>query len=81
MKVDSSVKEKALSRLNEIKGKPDEMTIKTKQYLEGLVKIPFSTYYEEPIIKTVKDNNHMFVSLLSNYKDIFKQIAISTKKK
>jgi len=81
MKVDSSVKEKALSRLNEITGKPDEMTIKTKQYLEGLVKIPFSTYYEEPIIKTVKDNNHMFVSLLSNYKDIFKQIAISTKKK
>ena len=80
LKVDSSIKDKAISKLNEMKGKPDEMTMKTKQYLEGLVKIPFSTYYEEPIIKTVKDNNQNFVNLISNYSNIFDNINIANKK-
>ena len=43
LKVDESTKEKAMNKLKEIKNKPDEMTIKTKQYLEGLIKIPFET--------------------------------------
>ena len=80
LKVDSSIKEKAISKLNEMKGKPDEMTIKTKQYLEGLVKIPFSTYYEEPIIKIVKDNNQNFVNLISNYSNICNNTIVTNKK-
>ena len=57
LKVDEVTKEKAINKLKEIKNKPDEMTIKTKQYLEGLVKIPFETFYEEPITKYMKNNN------------------------
>ena len=43
------------------------MTIKIRQYLEGLVKIPFETYYEEPIIKLMKTNNEQFLDFLKNY--------------
>ena len=70
LKVDDSTKEKAINKLKEMSGKPDDMTLKTRQYLEGLVKIPFETYYEEPIIKIMKENNTNYKDLITNYKDI-----------
>jgi len=54
-----SVKEKAIVKLKEIKGKGDENN-KAKQYLEGLLKIPFNVYREEPILKKVKIINEWF---------------------
>ena len=36
MKADEKIKEKAILKLKEIKGKPDEMGLKAKQYIEGL---------------------------------------------
>ena len=62
-------------------GKPDDMTIKTRQFLEGLVKIPFETYYEEPIIKIMKENNINYKNLFINYKDILKNTISDTKNK
>ena len=66
LKVDETTKEKAVNKLKEIKNKPDEMTIKTKQYLEGLVKIPFETFYEEPMTKYMSDNNELFLYVIKN---------------
>jgi hypothetical protein len=54
MKVPENVKEKAMLKLKEIKGKSDDSGAKSKQYLEGLLKIPFGVYYEEPILKRIK---------------------------
>jgi len=66
MKAPENVKEKAIIKLKEIKGKSDESCAKAKQYLEGLLKIPFGTYKEEPLLKIVKDINKQFKDL--NYK-------------
>ena len=54
MKVPEIVKEKAMLKLKDIKGKSDDSCTKSKQYLEGLLKIPFGVYCEEPILKKVK---------------------------
>ena len=75
LKVDENTKEKAINKLKEIKNKPDEMTVKTKQYLEGLVKIPFEMYYEEPMTKFMKKNNTMFINIFNNLpKEFFKSV-------
>jgi ATP-dependent Lon protease len=81
LKVDESTKEKAINKLKEIKNKPDEVTMKTKQYLEGLVKIPFSTFYEEPITKYMKDNNAKFAEIISHIPNDFYSIDIEKKNK
>jgi len=64
MKVPEYIKEKAIVKLKEIKGKGDDTSSKAKQYLEGLLKIPFGVYKEEPILKRVKTNNAKFIQLL-----------------
>lgn len=58
LKVPDSVKEKAFAKLKEIKGKPDDM--KAKQYLDGLLKIPFGHIRQEPILKNSKTINTFF---------------------
>jgi ATP-dependent Lon protease len=65
MKVPEYIKEKAMVKLKEIKGKGDDNSSKAKQYLEGLLKIPFGVYKEEPILKRVKTNNTSFIQLLT----------------
>ena len=64
MKVPEYIKEKAMVKLKEIKGKGDDASSKAKQYLEGLLKIPFGVYKEEPILQRVKTNNTKFIQLL-----------------
>ena len=65
MKVPENVREKAMAKLKEIKGKSDDSGAKAKQYLEGLLKIPFGVYREEPIIKKPKLLNSIFLGSLS----------------
>lgn len=65
MKVPENVREKAMSKLKEIKGKSDDSGAKAKQYLEGLLKIPFGVYREEPIIVKPKKLNSMFLTGLN----------------
>ena len=60
-KFPENVQEKAMAKLKEIKGKSDDSGAKAKQYLEGLLKIPFGIYREEPIIKKPKMLNAMFM--------------------
>mgnify|MGYP001210171515 FL=1 len=54
------IREKALTKLKEIKGKSDDQATKSKQYLEGLLKIPFGNYRKEPILNKLDELNETF---------------------
>jgi ATP-dependent Lon protease len=64
MKVPEYIKEKAIVKLKEIKGKTDDSSIKAKQYLDALLKIPFGIFREEPILKFIKENNNQFIEII-----------------
>jgi ATP-dependent Lon protease len=51
LKATDTVKEKAMVKLREIKSKSDDTTTKARQYLEGLLKIPFGIYIKENIME------------------------------
>jgi hypothetical protein len=65
LKVNDNVKEKAMTKLKEVKNKSDEMGNKARQYLEGLIKIPFGVYKEEAILKKMKEINELFSKLMT----------------
>jgi hypothetical protein len=81
LKANESVKEKAMAKLKEIKGKPDELSTKAKQYLEGLIKIPFGIYREEPILKKIKEINKWFIRTLTLIEQLFPEFKITKKEK
>ena len=54
MKVDDNVKEKAMMKLKEVKSKSEDSGSKARQYLEGLLKIPFGVYTKEEIMNTIE---------------------------
>ena len=54
MKASDTIKEKAMTKLKEVKAKTEESGTKARQYLEGLLKIPFGIYREEPMLKNMK---------------------------
>jgi len=61
MKTTSIVKDKAFSKLKEIKTKSDDNCQKARNYLEGLLKIPFGNYRKEQfleIMDKIKINFH-----------------------
>ena len=64
MKVDDSVKEKAMLKLKEIKAKSEDTGSKARQYLDGLMKIPFGIYKEEPILTIMNDCVSLFNDLI-----------------
>jgi hypothetical protein len=55
LKVSDSVKEKAMQKLKEIKAKSEDSGSKARQYLDGLLKIPFNIYRREPILNIMSD--------------------------
>jgi len=65
MKADESVKEKAMLKLKEVKAKSEDSGSKARQYLEGLLKIPFGIYRDEPILSVMKDATASFNALIS----------------
>ena len=69
LKANENVKDKAITKLKEIKGNTNEGGVKAKQYLEGLIKIPFGIYKEEPVLKKIKNINATFLKInpLVNY--------------
>jgi len=81
MKAAESIKEKAFLKLKELKGKPEEQGGKIKQYLEGLIKIPFGIYKEEPSLTCVKKVNSWFIEIVNNplVSHEFSYIPIKTK--
>jgi ATP-dependent Lon protease len=79
MKVPEQVKEKAIMKLKEIKGKTDDNGGKAKQYLEGLLKIPFGVYREESVLTTPKQLNALFVSMVGRHGKLFHKIRLPIK--
>lgn len=65
MKADESVKEKAMLKLKEVKAKSEDSGSKARQYLEGLLKIPFGIYRDEPILSIMKDATTSFNALVN----------------
>jgi ATP-dependent Lon protease len=66
LKVPDSVKEKAMIKLKEIKAKSEDTGSKARQYLDGLLKIPFNIYKREPIL-------HIMGKIRNSFKDICKK--------
>ena len=78
MKVPDLVKEKAMMRLKELKTKTEDSGSKARQYLDGLLKIPFGVYRREKclmIMDEIKDDFAKIVKeegvtdLIKNKKD------------
>jgi ATP-dependent Lon protease len=55
MKVPQWVKEKAQQKLREVRAKSDDTGAKARQYLEGLVRVPFGDIREEPCLRLLRD--------------------------
>jgi len=55
MKAPRVVKEKAMTKLKEVKAKSEDSGSKARHYLEGLLKIPFGYYKKEKILDTIAD--------------------------
>jgi hypothetical protein len=66
LQVNDNVKEKAIQKLKEIKNKPEDSGTKARQYLEGLLKIPFNIYKREPILNSMNNIKLLFNNLIKN---------------
>jgi ATP-dependent Lon protease len=64
LKAPDTVKEKAMQKLKEIKAKSEDSGSKARQYLDGLLKIPFCIYKQEPILSLMNEIKTDFVRLI-----------------
>jgi ATP-dependent Lon protease len=64
MKADEVVKEKAMQKLKEVKAKSEDSGSKARQYLEGLLRIPFKVFREEPILRIIGNSTESFNSMV-----------------
>ena len=67
LKAPDNVKEKAMLKLKEVKAKSEDSGSKARQYLDGLLKIPFDIYRREEILSimsTIKDKFNTVMRIL-----------------
>jgi endopeptidase La len=67
LKTTDLVKEKAMQKLKEVKSKTDDSVSKARQYLDGLLKIPFGIYKKEPILNIMNDIKKQFINMVKLY--------------
>jgi hypothetical protein len=67
LKAADSVKEKAMMKLKEVKAKTDDTGSKARQYLDGLLKIPFGVYKREPILNKMNSIRITFKNMYEKY--------------
>ena len=67
LKVPDSVKEKAMLKLKEVKSKTEDSGSKARQYLDGLLKIPFGVYKREPILHIMEKTRKLFKDAYHKY--------------
>ena len=67
LKASDNVKEKAMIKLKEIKSKSEDSGSKARQYLDGLLKVPFNIYKKEPIMYLMDEIKRDFLTIVSNY--------------
>ena len=76
LKASNTVKEKAMIKLKEVKAKSEDSGSKARQYLEGLLKIPFGIFRKEKLLTYMDNISTLFekivddVNLLENEKKI-----------
>lgn len=70
LKASDTVKEKAMLKLKEVKAKSEDSGSKARQYLDGLLKIPFGIYRREPILNVME-------TIRCNFKDMFKKYNLA----
>lgn len=58
LNVSDIVKEKAMMKLKEVKAKNEDSGTKARQYLDGLLKIPFTILRKEPILDQMNHIRH-----------------------
>uniref|UniRef100_A0A6C0LZ50 Lon proteolytic domain-containing protein n=1 Tax=viral metagenome TaxID=1070528 RepID=A0A6C0LZ50_9ZZZZ len=68
MKASETIKEKAMIKLKEVKAKSEDSGSKARQYLEGLLKIPFGIYKTEFILKITSENSALINEIISKLK-------------
>jgi ATP-dependent Lon protease len=71
LKAPDTVKEKAMQKLKEIKAKSEDTGSKARQYLDGLLKIPFSIYKKEPVLNLM---NEIRVNYINGLKMLNKNV-------
>ena len=64
LKVSDTVKEKAMQKLKEIKAKSEDSGSKARQYLDGLLKIPFNIYKKEPALNIMNEIRTKYINIL-----------------
>lgn len=79
MKTNEIVKQKAMIKLKEVRGKPDDQGSKAKQYLEGLLKIPFEIYRKEPILCKMSILNDLFIHLGTTEENFYDNFPVKKK--
>lgn len=67
LKVTDTVKEKAMQKLKEVKAKSEDSGSKARQYLDGLLKVPFNIYKKEPIMFIMTDIRNKYKQLLTKW--------------
>ena len=67
LKAPDNVKEKAMMKLKEVKSKSEDSGSKARQYLEGLLKIPFNIFKKETILNTMDDNRRKFKDIYNKF--------------
>ena len=80
MKVNDNVKEKAMIKLKEVKAKSEDTGSKARQYLDGLLKIPFGIYKKEAILCKIKNMNSNFKNIVDFYKNSDVEFKVKEKK-
>ena len=66
LKASDIVKEKAMVKLKEVKAKSEDSGSKARQYLEGLLKIPFGIFKKEKILEYTKLNSETLNNIIDN---------------
>ncbi len=70
MKASDSVKEKRQwLKLKEVKAKSEDSGSKARQYLDGLLKIPFGIYKKEQLLSIMDNINDDFKNLVQEIKN------------
>ena len=69
MRSNENVKEKAMQRLKEVKAKSEDSCSKARQYLDGLLKIPFGIYKKEPILNLMIEIKNIYKNSLKENKN------------
>lgn len=72
LKVNDAVKEKAMIKLKEIKAKSDDTGSKARQYLEGLLRIPFGQYKQEEVMNLIPNTINNYNIIIDNLPSVLK---------